>query len=44
MARARREDLQYELESWHPPPVVNVRRGPRTPRRKGLRGAVRSPA
>jgi Transglycosylase len=31
MPRSRREDLRYELESWHPPPVVNLRRGPRTP-------------
>ena len=31
MPRVRREDLQYELESWHPPPVVLARRAPRAP-------------
>jgi membrane peptidoglycan carboxypeptidase len=30
LPRWRREDIQYELEQWHPPPVVNARRAPRT--------------
>ena len=30
LPRWRREDLQLELGQWHPPPVVNARRGPRT--------------
>jgi len=31
MSRVRREDLQWELESWNPPPVVLARRAPRAP-------------
>ena len=31
MPRIRREDLQYELGAWTPPPVVEARRGLRAP-------------